>query len=402
LNRIFNEIKNNFYVILSLSRSASYGKDEGKRTSHFDRLSMTDFDLPRLESRVKAGMLSVTLFDLLNVSRQLILFILLLLLVFSSSQFAQPKFSEMSVKPGAFSRMGFGARGIGMGNGLSAVIEGNLVSYYNPASSVFQKGNVVQTGYSLLSLDRKLNFLSFTKRFEFFSSKDTSLNRKPTSVAGLSAGIINSGVSKIDGRDNNGLKTKELSTSENLFFLGISNRFSEKFAMGLTIKFYYYKLYEQVTSTSVGIDIGALYRFNDNITFSVALNDLNSKYKWDSGPIYGQNGISSEEKFPLLKKIGVSYKNSDYNFLVVGEFESSNAGTNIIKVGAEYNIFEGLFLRGGIDQYNLSNIDWPIKPSLGFGYFYNLSNYTIGIDYAFMFEPYSSSDRHIIGVNFNF
>ncbi len=340
--------------------------------------------------------------NFINIKNIPNLTLFLLLIGLYSVIFAQPQFNPMAAKPGSFSRMGFGPRGIGLGNGLSALTEGNLVSYYNPAASVFQKGTSFQTGYSFLSLDRQLNFLSFTRRFEFFSSKDTSSDRKPTSVAGLSAGVINSGVSKIDGRDNNGLKTKELSTSENLFFIGISNRFSEKFSLGLNFKFYYYKLYEKMTSTSVGVDAGALYRLNDNLSFSFTLNDLNSKYKWDSGPIYGQNGISSEDKFPLLKKLGVCYKNTDYNFFIVGEFESSNAGTNIIRLGAEYNIFEGLYLRGGIDQFNLSNSDWPTKPSLGFTYFYNLSDYVLGVDYAFMFEPYSSSDRHIIGVNFNF
>lgn len=400
-------------VILSLSREASCRKDDKLEQSHFDEvsvprgnpvviLSLSKDDESERSHFVRLIVARRRASDNLNMTKLFSLFVLSFFLLISFNISAQPKFSEMSVKPGAFSRMGFGPRGIGLGNGLSALTEGNLVSYYNPASSVFQEGNSFQTGYSFLSLDRQLNFLSFTRKFEFFSSKDTSSDRRPRSTAGLSAGVINSGVSKIDGRDNNGLRTKDLSTSENLFFLGIANRFSDKFALGVTIKFYYYKLYEKMTSTSVGIDVGALYKLNDNLSFSLALNDLNSKYKWDSGPIYGQNGISSEDKFPLLKKLGVSYKNTDYNFLVVGEFESSNAGTNIIRLGAEYNIFEGLHLRGGIDQFNLSNNDWPVKPSLGFSYFYDLSDYILGVDYAYMLEPYSASDRHIIGVNFNF
>jgi len=307
----------------------------------------------------------------------------------------------MSVKPGAFSRMGFGPRGIGMGNGLSALTEGNLVAYYNPASTVFQEGNSFQTGYSFLSLDRALNFLSFTRRFEFRSSRSENLGR-PANVAGLSAGIINSGVSKIDGRDNNGIKTKELSTSENLFFLAVANRFSDRFALGLTVKLYYYKLYEEVSTTSVGLDIGAIYKLNENINLSFVLSDINAKYKWDTSPIYGQQGLSSENEFPLLKKFGVRYFNPENKFLIAAEFENSNAGTNIIRFGGEYNIYEGLFLRAGIDQFNLSNNDWAVKPAAGFSYLYKIDDYTVGIDYAFMLEPYSSSDRHIIGVNFKF
>ena len=90
--------------------------------------------------------------------------------------------------------MGFGARGIGMGNAMSSVTTGNLVSYYNPALSPFQENNSFQTGYSFLSLDRSLNFLSFTRKFDFYSAKDTSADRKPSRTAGISAGIINSGV----------------------------------------------------------------------------------------------------------------------------------------------------------------------------------------------------------------
>jgi len=55
------------------------------------------------------------------------------LFLFSSLGIAQPTFSELAVQPGSFSRIGFGARGIAMGNAMSAVIEGELVSYYNPA-----------------------------------------------------------------------------------------------------------------------------------------------------------------------------------------------------------------------------------------------------------------------------
>ncbi|MCU0344856.1 MAG: hypothetical protein MUF28_13670 [Ignavibacterium sp.] len=315
---------------------------------------------------------------------------------------AQPKFTEINSKVGAFSRMGFGARGIGMGNAMSSVTTGNLVSYYNPAVTPFQEGNSFQTGYSFLSLDRSLNFLSFTRKFDFFSSKDTSPNKKPKTTAGISIGIINSGVSGIDGRDNNGLKTGELSTSENQVFLGVSNRFSQKLSLGVAVKFYYYKLYEEITTEGVGLDIGALYKVNDNWNVSLMISDLNSRYDWDTAPIYQQQGLTSSHEFPVLKKIGASYYNPEIKVLTAIEFENSNAGTNIIRLGAEYNIYEKLFLRGGIDQFNLSNTEAGLKPSLGFSYEHALGDWVIGVDYAFMIEQYSSSDRHIIGLNINF
>lgn len=330
-------------------------------------------------------------------------FILFAVMVFcfSVSLIAQPKFTEINSKAGAFSRMGFGARGIGMGNAMSAVTTGNLVSYYNPALPPFQEGNSFQTGYSFLSLDRSLNFLSFTRKFDFYS-KVSLEDKVPRTTAGISFGIINSGVSGIDGRDNNGLQTGELSTSENQIFLGVSNRFSKKLSIGIAVKFYYYKLYEEITSNGLGLDIGALYKVNDNWNVSLMVSDLNSEYDWDTSPIYQQQGLTSMDKFPVLNKIGVSYYKPEIKLLAALEFENSSAGTNIIRLGAEYNIYENLFLRGGVDQFNLSNTDAGLKPSLGFSYSKTLGDWIVAVEYAFMIEQYSSSDRHIIGLNINF
>jgi len=329
--------------------------------------------------------------------------LLILILLSAGNFFAQPKFTELSGKAGAFSRLGFGARGIGIANAMSAVTEGNLAAYYNPAVSVFQENNSFQTGYSFLSLDRSLNFLNFTRRFDFYSAADsTNINRKPRSTAGLSIGIINSGVGKIDERDNQGIKRGDIATSENMAFLGLANRFSEKLSLGIGIKFYYYKLYEEISSTGVGLDVGALYKVNDQWNIALMISDINSKYKWDSSPIYEQAGTNTEDKIPVLKKLGVSYKNSEAGILASMEIENSNAGSNFLRFGIEFNLYENFYLRGGIDQLNLSNSDHPLKPAAGFSYAKYFGTVKIGIDYAFMMEQYSPADRHIVGVNFQF
>jgi hypothetical protein len=290
-----------------------------------------------------------------------------------------------------------------MGNALASVTEGELVSYYNPAVTPFQENNSFQAGYSFLTLDRALNYFNYTRRFDFYSAKDTiPETRKPRTTAGLSIGVINSGVRNIDGRDNNGLPTGELSTSENQFFIGLAAKISEKFSIGLATKFYYYKLYEEINSTSLGLDIGALYRINNNFNLSLVFVDLMSKYKWDTSPIYQQEGIISEDKFPNLRKLGVSYRNKELGLIGAIEYENSSVKTNIIRAGIEYNIYDKFFIRGGVDQFNLSNTDWSVKPSLGFSFFQPFDNLVVGIDYAFQIEQYSSADRHILSVNFNF
>lgn len=328
--------------------------------------------------------------------------IIIQIFLVSSFAYAQASISEISSMPGAFSRMGFGARGMGMGNTMSAVKDGNLVSYYNPALISFQEGNSFQTSYSLLSLDRSLNFLNFTKRFELGKKENADGTTKPRSVVGLSIGLINAGVSHIDARDSEGRKTGDLSTSENQFFVAVANRFSEKLSIGIAFKFYYYKLYQDVTSSGLGFDLGALYSLNNEMTLSFMISDINSKYEWDTGKLYGANGNITKNKFPLLKKIGFSYKFDEPKIIAAVEFENSDGGTNFVRAGGEYNIYENLFFRAGLDKLNISNFDFPVRPTFGFSYFYSLNSVRFGIDYAFVIEPYSPSDQHIIGINVNF
>ena len=100
--------------------------------------------------------------------------------------------------------------------------------------------------------------------------------------------------------------------------------------------------------------------------------------------------------------MAVSYFDSSLGLLASLEFENSNAETNIIRAGAEYNIYEGLYLRAGIDQFNLSNSDFLPKPAAGFSYARSFDGIRVGVDYAFMIEQYSPQDRHVVGINVNF
>jgi hypothetical protein len=328
---------------------------------------------------------------------------LIITLTFSASFFAQSsQYSKISSMPGSFSRMGFGARGMGMGNAMSSVLTGDKVAYYNPALSVYQEGNSFQTSYSFLSLDRNLNFVSFTRKFQF-GKKDAEGNfiGKPR-VAGLSAGIINAGVSNFQERDNQGNVVGELNPYENQFFVSLANQFSDKFTIGFNAKFYYSQLYEKVNTNTFGIDIGAIYRVNERITLSAMIADLLSKYEWDTTPIYGMEGFSIDDKFPTLRKISVSYFLPEENIIAALELENTSAGNNYLRFGIEYGIYQGLFIRSGLDKFDLSNTSVPSHPSVGFSYFYDISSLTVGVNYAFVIEPYSSFDQHIIGIDINF
>jgi len=294
--------------------------------------------------------------------------------------------SDIGGLAGAPFRMGFAARGIGMGNSLTAVPYGNINSYYNPALLPYQPAPTVLLSYGSLSLDRRLNFVSYAQH----------LNPD----AGISVGIINAGVSNLDGRDNDGQPTETYSTSENQFFLSFGLNPDKKLSFGVTAKVLYYHLFTDVKSTTFGVDLGALYSISDELKLGVVVQDMLSKYRWDTSNLYGLEGSSYENDFPPRRRMGLSYFSRDWGLVVSGEIEwIGSAG--FARFGTELDLFSGLQIRGGIDQISFSG-DVAAKPSIGFSVQTQVAAWNPRIDYAYVIEPYISSGMHYLTLSLSF
>lgn len=316
---------------------------------------------------------------------------------------AQPDFGAWNSAPGAFSRMGFGARGAAMGSAMAAVAHGDVAPYYNPALAVLTEGHRFNASYSLLSLDRTLNTLSYSKRFDFYGRgvDPNEEGAKPRAAAGFAAGLINAGVSNIDGRDAHGYQTGELSTSENLVFVAMAMKLSEKLRVGVLARLYYFDLYEDFAATSVGVDLGAIYRVTPDLAVAFVFADFNSVYRWDSGELYDMEGAVTEDRFPERKTLAVSYRAAERKLTLAGEFSFDNMGGALFRAGVEYEPVERLYLRGGVDNWR-AYTDEPARPALGFGYSHDVGGVVAGINYAWTSEPYSPEDRHVLGLSASF
>jgi len=283
---------------------------------------------------------------------------------------------------GAFARMGYGARTMGMGNAATAVTTGEVSSYYNPALLPFATDHNASATFGVLSLDRYLNFLNYTQPL--------------APRAGVSAGLINAGVRDIDGRDNDGIHTEDYSTSENQFYLSFANRIDDRVSLGVSIKLYYASLYEKLTSTTVGFDAGALITLTEELTLGVAVQDIGSKYKWDSKDLYGVDGKQTEDKFPMLRRVALAYRLPDSLGVVDVEFENSSEKTNFIRFGADYNISPNFALRAGLDRWDFSDNATGVKPSFGFTLRNSFNDWTPSLHYAFIIEGFSPHGIHMI------
>ena len=297
----------------------------------------------------------------------------------------QASSAQLGGTPGAFSRMGFGARGIGMGNAMTAVTTGDIVGYYNPALLSWSEYRHASASFGVLSLDRRLNFLSYSQPLE------------PN--AGISAGIIKAGVSNIDGRDADGEPTGPLKTSENEIFLSFSNRFKGGFSLGITIKFLYYQLYTDVTSSTVGIDVGLLVPIGNAVTLGATARDLNSKYRWDTSTLYGQKGSSKTWDFPQLFTIGAAYKLPDSVGIIAVDLEVTDRKTIAARFGVEIPLIPEVSVRAGMDRIDLKEKGNGVKPSFGFSARTSIDSWTPAVTYAFVVEPFSPTPTHIISLS---
>ncbi|MEW5797415.1 MAG: hypothetical protein AB1728_00280 [Bacteroidota bacterium] len=291
--------------------------------------------------------------------------------------------AQLAGTAGAATRLGFGARGMGMGNAMIAVLHGENSGYYNPASVKHLDGQYATLSYGALSLDRNLNALFYGQPI------DTN--------AGVAVRILNTGVSDIDGRDIDGFHTETYSTSENQFSLSFALKI-RKITLGLSTKIYYYSLFEDLSSTGLGFDVGVLYSLTSNIVIGAVVKDLNAKYRWDTSPLYDTEGNTTTEKFPIRKAIGISYTLENQSGVLSVEYENSNRATNILRVGAEYTVNEYVTLRSGLDGWDLEDTK-QAHPSFGFTVRTEVNDWNPSFTYAYVVEPYNVFAMHILALS---
>ncbi|ACF13599.1 conserved hypothetical protein [Chloroherpeton thalassium ATCC 35110] len=325
-----------------------------------------------------------------------------------------------------YARMGFSSRGMALGNAGSAVVlDGEFHPYYNPAVLAFSEFYMAHASYAALSLDRKLNFVS--------------VSGKVGPGAGLGFSWINSGVSDIDGRDSDGNATGNFSTSENLFMLSFANRFSPAFSVGVNLRGYLADFYDGVESSfAVGFDVGAIYRVRpdslSSLAFAVAIQDVKSKYEWDTTPIYDLDGTNTTDDLPTTYKLGASFSRENLfgfktvmiaaeiaiesmtfdgeetytvmqngQLVTVSEPVELNKSETHLNFGVMLQPVRVLKFRFGVDRLGLQGVDFSeiARPAAGFSVEYPVQNVLTLIDYAYVFEPYTSG-MNVISVGARF
>ncbi|MDX1586366.1 MAG: hypothetical protein R3222_06470 [Balneolaceae bacterium] len=330
------------------------------------------------------GIVYCYLFNLENRVTGCVLLLQLLLLPLSS--LGQPAGSA-----GSFTRIGFGPRGMALGNALTAVTHEGIYSYYNPAHAAYiAKGNQVDLSTSLMSFDRTLNSLNATFRMP------------PT--AGISVSLLNAHVEGIDGRTASGYYTSDLKTNEYQLMTAFGIEISSKMALGIGVKLNLADFHPEVSpAKSVAFDAGAIYRATEEFTLGLTVRDLLASYSWNSANLYGDESLSeTTEPFPVGLKLGASYRIHDIAAMAdLGMLLQKGEQYKQLRVGLSWLLHERISLRGGWQVTDLENMVNTQRPSAGFSLHLPFDILQPSVDYAFVREPGGISSMHVFGLRMN-
>jgi hypothetical protein len=215
-------------------------------------------------------------------------------------------------------------------------------------------------------------------------------------AAGVAFTLHRISVTGIDGRDRNGIPSGDLSVAENLVSLSFGLRTAPTFTFGITAKLLYAQMVEGLTSTTVGLDVGAAYLLNTDWLVAAVFRDLNSKYRWDSSPVYGRQGRQTTDIFPVRSVFAVAYAPREAPFSLAVEAESS-AGGWLFRGGLDAIVHPMVRVRTGVDALDPSGaygLCWSAGAAVeNTGITWNPS-----FHYAFVLEPYSPGGAHILTI----
>lgn len=282
--------------------------------------------------------------------------------------------SENGGYAGSFLRIGLGARAMALGNtGVAARTDGYSF-YYNPALAGLAEEKIAALSYSFLSLDRRFNFIGYTM--------------KVPPGAGFSIGWINSGVDNITSYNLIGEESGSVDHSINAAFFSFARSFTQKFSVGLTIKY----LWENLSFTSDkyeargwGWDFGVYFKPVPALVVAAAVRDVGSKLKANTDKLFDQGGTTID-RFPQVYVLGMRYQTPLDWLQASYDLEASNKGNYVNHLGLEATYRDQLALRAGINGTSFA---------AGAGMGFTVGRFLTKLDYAFIPSVIDEGSSHV-------
>lgn len=197
----------------------------------------------------------------------------------------------------AFLKIGVGARAVALGNAYVGLAEDETAIYYNPAGLSQIQGKALSSGYHNYLADIQGGYLSAV--FPWGQKRNL----------GVSINYLNYG--STPRTNQNGEIIDEFGGGDMALTVAFSQIISDRFSVGLAGKFIYESI-DSFSSTGMAIDLGLLYKFQDEHTsLGLAVSNLG----------FQLSGLSAEHKddLPIMFKVGLAHRMHNAPFLVVAD-----------------------------------------------------------------------------------
>jgi len=281
--------------------------------------------------------------------------------------------SKVGTTSASFLKIGIGARAAGMGEAFGAVADDVTAMYWNPAgvAQIEQTEATFMHSFWLESMSYEYLGLAYPLG---------------GSAIGISVGYL--GISDIEGRDVNDVRTSNFSANDMAIGVTYGKSLSDVFMLGGSIKSISEKI-DTETASTVGLDVGALYKASEDISLAAGVQNVGSGLKF----------ISEAGDLPMNVKVGGAYKSIDKALTIAMDVNKPVDNKAKVNLGMEYWFKESVAVRGGY-KYQMGGND-SIGGLTGLTAGAGLKVSQMQIDYAFMpFGDLGSAHRVSLLVKF--
>lgn len=240
-----------------------------------------------------------------------------------------------------FLKIGIGARGVALGGAYSALVNDASALYWNPAAiSFLDRNSEVFLNHISYVVDIQYNYGCVTHRFG-------------NHVIGLSAGLLSTDDMKIRDEYHPEGTGEYFKYTDAVFGLTYSTQLTNRFSFGLTGKYVQENADIELGRTFL-VDLGTLYDTQyKGIKIAVVVSNFGPNLRPDG--TYYDEAAEEETDFkdfapPTIFKLGFSfepYKTENSNLNLGLELYHPVDAEEKLLVGAEYSLWDMLFLRGG-------------------------------------------------------
>ncbi len=330
--------------------------------------------------------------------------IIIIYLAFVVAVFAQSKVGSTA---SPFLNIGNGARAIGMGSAFTGTANDISALYWNPAGASRVGTNSAMFTQSNWIADIKYNWVA------------GMMDIGDLGTIGVSLTYLDYGDMEITTMSDQEGTGQYFSAHDMAFGITYAANLTDRFSIGGSVKYIENKIWE-VSASTVAFDLGILF-YSDfagirlgatitNLGPDMQLNGKNLFIEHDIDPNnYGNNSRilarweTDQFPLPLTFKIGLAsdiLDIEDHKFTLAADIMHPNDNDEYVNLGAEYQMFNILSLRGGYKSLFLDNSEEGL--TLGFGLKYDIAdNLGVYFDYAYQdVKVFGNAQHFSLGINF--